>query len=191
MIYKKNNQNSFFLFSYFIHFNNITQIERIQPVLSTQRKQMTMWGDLLLDYTKEMKLSTIIISEIAETEVFWNKKIGKKMPKEEIIKIFDDLESRKNGEWVDPKNKERFTMLWRSITEWSNIIYTWAKNNGQINSVCTFYQLQEDEETEGEEFHHLETDLLIKALQQLEKEGKAQLFQGKETSEMGIKFFAG
>ena len=141
-----------------------------------------------MEYTRFKKQNLVVLSEIGESEVFNNKKIGRKFGKEEIRKVFDDLEKRGNGEWTSTE-KEKFTVLWRSIAEWSKLIYNWAKNTGQINSVCTFYQLQEDEETVGEEFHGLETELLTKALQFLEKEGKAQLFQGNESSELGIKFF--
>jgi len=39
------------------------------------------------------------------------------------------------------------------------------------------------------EFYELDTALLSKALRVLEAQGKAQLFSGKQTDEMGVKFF--
>jgi len=57
-----------------------------------------------------------------------------------------------------------------------------------MNTICTFYEIQEGDASEGQEFHQLDTAILLKALKILEKSGKVQLFEGDSISEMGVKF---
>jgi ESCRT-II complex subunit VPS25 len=53
------------------------------------------------------------------------------------------------------------------------------------NTVCTFFELTEGEDTVGQPFHGLERELLLKSLRALEKQHKAEIFE----SEDGVKFF--
>ncbi len=53
------------------------------------------------------------------------------------------------------------------------------------NTVCTFYELTDGEDTRGQPFHGLERELLVKSLRALENQGKAEIFE----SEDGVKFF--
>jgi len=53
----------------------------------------------------------------------------------------------------------------------------------QSDGVCIYLSLS------SIEFYELDTALLLKALRVLEAQGKAQLFSGKQTDEMGVKFF--
>ena len=76
-------------------------------------------------------------------------------------------------------------MYWRQPQEWGALIYSWAKENGFSNTVCTLYELNEGEDTVGQPFHGLETELLVKALKTLEVEKKAEVFPDNE----GVKFF--
>ena len=54
-----------------------------------------------------------------------------------------------------------------------------------INTVCTFYELTEGADTVEQKFHGLENELLIKSLQTLERQRKAEIFPDDE----GVKFF--
>ena len=56
------------------------------------------------------------------------------------------------------------------------------------SSVCTLYELQEGDETEGESFHGLPTAVLMAALRVLDGDGRAALVEGRDISELGIKF---
>ncbi|KAK6978419.1 vacuolar protein-sorting-associated protein 25, partial [Biomphalaria glabrata] len=48
------------------------------------------------------------------------------------------------------------------------------------NTVCTFFELSDGEDSEGQEFHGLDSEILIRALKSLESEGKSEfmLFDG-------------
>ncbi len=54
-----------------------------------------------------------------------------------------------------------------------------------MNSVCTFYELTEGDDSVGQPFHRLDRDILIKSLKILEKKSKAEIFESQD----GIKFF--
>ncbi len=79
-------------------------------------------------------------------------------------------------------------VLWRSIFDWANLIYKWAVENGKLNSVETVFSLQN-----GEDYDvavRCPTELLLWALELLEKEKKCEVFRSGESSEHGVKFFS-
>ena len=55
----------------------------------------------------------------------------------------------------------------------------------RVNTVCTLYEITEGENTADEEFHGLDTEVLIKVLRTLEASKKAELFDDNQ----GVKFF--
>lgn len=75
-------------------------------------------------------------------------------------------------------------ILWRSIDEWSKVIYHWIDSTGQTNSILTFYELTEPSSTK--DFADLPLGLLKMALQPLVKQNKAQIFQTADGE--GVKF---
>jgi len=78
-------------------------------------------------------------------------------------------------------------VYWKSPHEWGKLIYDWANERALTNSVCTFYEIVSSDNTLGCEFHGLDQIVLKRALQTLEKEGKAAMIivDGKEE---GVKF---
>ena len=54
-----------------------------------------------------------------------------------------------------------------------------------VNTVCTFYELTEGDDTVGQPFHGLDREILVKSLRTLEKQHKAEIFE----TEDGVKFF--
>lgn len=117
--------------------------------------------------------------------------------------VLDYLVSKGNAEWLD-KTKSRCQIHWRRPEEWAKLIYNWVWQHHEIrdceritdcllkavensfrNSVCTFYELTEGEDTETEPFHQLEREVLLRALKILQSEGRAEVLQSEE----GVKFF--
>ncbi|KAL7007333.1 hypothetical protein EMMF5_003172 [Cystobasidiomycetes sp. EMM_F5] len=72
-------------------------------------------------------------------------------------------------------------ILWRSPSEWGQIIYHWVVESGQTNSIMTMYELQEP--TPSKDFADLPPVLLKLALQTLVKQGKAQIFQASQAGD--------
>ena len=65
------------------------------------------------------------------------------------------------------------------------LIYNFIKQRGQTNTVCTLYELTEGSEAVGQPFHGLDEAVLLRSLQTLELQKKAEIFPGGE----GVKFF--
>uniref|UniRef100_A0A8C0IB73 Vacuolar protein-sorting-associated protein 25 n=1 Tax=Bubo bubo TaxID=30461 RepID=A0A8C0IB73_BUBBB len=91
-----------------------------------------------------------------------------------------------NLEWLD-KNKTSFLIMWRRPEEWGKLIYQWVSKNGLTNSVFTLYELASGDDTENEEFHGLDETMLLRALQALQQEHKAEIITLDDGR--GVKFF--
>ncbi|KAG7227703.1 hypothetical protein INR49_029465 [Caranx melampygus] len=85
------------------------------------------------------------------------------------------------------QNKSRCLVMWRRPEEWGKLIYQWVSKNGMVNSVFTLYELSNGDDTEGEEFHGLEDWMLLRSLQALQTEGKAEIITMDDGK--GVKFF--
>lgn len=116
--------------------------------------------------------------------LFHNKTIGRQLTSEGLSIVLEDLREHGNLEWVD-KTKTQFYIHWKTSAEWAQILHSHASDNGLLNTVCTFYELVGDD-AQGKEFYGLDENVLKKALQHLERQGKAALisFDGNE----GVKF---
>ncbi|XP_067825009.1 vacuolar protein-sorting-associated protein 25 [Heptranchias perlo] len=165
---------------------NFPPFYTLQPNVNTQHKQLAAWCSLVLSYLQYHKLYTIDVLEAQESPLFNNKKIQRKFPIEAIQVVLEELRKKGNLEWID-KNKTRCLIMWRRPEEWGKLLYQWVSKNGMTNSVFTFYELSNGEDTEGEEFHGLEEWLLLRALQALQSERKAEIITLSDSK--GVKFF--
>ncbi|XP_025108598.1 vacuolar protein-sorting-associated protein 25-like [Pomacea canaliculata] len=154
----------------------------IQPNLETRKKQLEAWCSLVLSYQRHSKSYNLDVTEAQNSELFHNKAISRKLSVDAIYTVLDELRKRGHIEWQD-KMKKQCLVMWRTPEEWGKLIYNWVSANGMNNTVCTFYELTDGENTVGEEFHGMEKWLLVRALKTLEQSGKAAIM------EEGVKFF--
>ena len=106
-------------------------------------------------------------------------------PLKAVAVVLDDLASHGHLEWIDKAKKTRAHVFYRTPAQWGETIYAYARDNGLVNAVCTMYELTESEESEGQPFHNLDQEVLVKALKTLEVQKKAEIFGSNE----GVKFF--
>ncbi|GFO05328.1 vacuolar protein-sorting-associated protein 25 [Plakobranchus ocellatus] len=158
----------------------------IQPNIETRKKQLEAWCSLVLEYQRHTKQYSLDVTEAQSSELFYNKQLNRKLNLDAIYTVLEELRKRGNLTWKD-KNRKSCTLIWRTYAEWGKIIYTWVVSRSMTNTVCTLYELTNGEDSEDQEFHGLDKDVLIQALQTLEAERKAELmeFDGGE----GVKFF--
>ncbi|NWY47486.1 VPS25 protein, partial [Sylvia atricapilla] len=109
-----------------------------------------------------------------------------KLPLESILVVLEELRKNGNLEWLD-KNKTSFLIMWKRPEEWGKLIYQWVSKNGLTNSVFTLYELASGDDTENEEFHGLDEATLLRALQALQQEHKAEIITLDDGR--GVKFF--
>ena len=158
----------------------------IQPVEATRKKQMKLWRELVLNYHTKNKLATMVVHECPLWE---NAALGRKLNKEGIAAVCDNLVESGHGEWIDPPKKTQCRILWRKPEELATDVYEWAVASGNIGGICTLYELHSGEDISNTSFEGIDEDLLRRALAILEEQGKAKVFQGETSDEDGVKFF--
>ena len=65
-------------------------------------------------------------------------------------------------------------MLWRSVAEWADLIYGWARGVGLEGGVSTLEEMSGGDEVAGTELAGLHREVLLRALRALEAQGKAR-----------------
>ncbi|XP_075216575.1 vacuolar protein sorting 25 isoform X2 [Lycorma delicatula] len=112
----------------------------IQPNIETRAKQLEAWKTLVLDYHKASQQAILDISEAERSPLFNNASIKRRLPSEGIILVLESLAKKGNAEPCD-KSKSRWYIYWHTLSEWADIVYSWAQETGQVNSVCTLYEI--------------------------------------------------
>ena len=164
--------------------HNFPPFYTLQPNLETRKKQLEAWRTLVLDYCQKRGLTSLDLKEAANSELFHNATIKRRLADDAIKAVFQEIEDKGNLEWTD-KAHTRCNIYWRSADEWGSLIYNFIKQKGQTNAVCTLYELTEGPDAVGQPFHGLDEAVLIKSLKTLELQKKAEIFANNE----GVKFF--
>lgn len=60
-----------------------------------------------------------------------------------LQKIIDAMLAK---ERLEKLGKTTYLVLWKSLEEWSRIIYDWVNETGRNNMVCTLYEIQNGED---------------------------------------------
>ncbi|XP_030756389.1 vacuolar protein-sorting-associated protein 25 [Sitophilus oryzae] len=152
----------------------------------TRAKQFQAWKNLILDYCKKGKLYIIDVRESSHIALFNNSNINRKLDQSVIISILSELQRTGHAAPVD-KSKQRWEIYWHTLDEWANMIYDCISSRGLQNSVLTLYELSQGEDVQNEEFYGIQHEVLVKALQILEKDRKCELILSD--SDEGVKFF--
>ncbi|XP_026275778.1 vacuolar protein-sorting-associated protein 25 [Frankliniella occidentalis] len=158
----------------------------IQPHAETKARQLKAWHTLVLNYFKANNLSSLDIREAHQSSLFNNSSIDRKLPPEGILLVLEDLQKSGNATPLD-KTRNRWLVYWHTLEEWAAIIYSWAQANGFLNTVCTFFELVSGDDTNEQEFHGLDEEVLLRAIQVLETQKKAEVIPIDDSH--GVKFF--
>lgn len=126
------------------------------------------------------------VREVHTNPLFNNTNINRRLPSEAVLLILEELGKSGNASPLD-KSKQRWLVYWHTLEEWGDIIYNWAQESGFIGSVCTLFELTQGEDTTDQEFHGLDTEVLIRSLRMLENARKAELILFDDNQ--GVKFF--
>ncbi|KKF92649.1 Processed sterol regulatory element-binding protein 1 [Ceratocystis platani] len=137
---------------------------------------------------------------VSPPDLFANPRINRRLATADIREVIDFMRRDGRAEYVyssggrdsgvsaggTAAGGDVVWVYWRTPEEWAGLLERWIEETGQKGTVLTLYELAEGEKTLGTEFHGLDNDLLLKALNVLVKRGKAQIF-GQDSS--GVKFF--
>lgn len=163
----------------------------LQPNVDTRQKQMEAWSSLILAYCRHHKMFVLDLPAALSHSLplFYNREIERRLSSEALKAVFDHLHGQGQCEWLDGKGKNSSLVYWKTPTEWGNLIYNWAVSTGNTDTVCTVFELIEGEDTAGEEFSGIDDRALVKALQTLEQQRKAEIIRDDDQDIQGVKFF--
>ena len=159
----------------------------LQPVEETRAKQLGMWVELVLAFQRHHRRSSVRVAEAARAAPFANDAIGRALGEEGVRAVLDELERRGHGKWRGGSRAE-FLTSYKTFEAWADLVLAWARNCGKEGTICTLYELHSGDEAEGEEFHGLDSGVLLEAVRVLEERGAAVLVHGSSEDETGVKF---
>ena len=96
--------------------------------------------------------------------------IERRLSADALRAVFDHLHGQGQCEWLDGKEKNTCLIYWKTPIEWGNLIYNWAVNSGNTDTVCTIFELTEGDDVSGlvdlrpcffNRLHHLSRLILI------------------------------
>lgn len=174
----------------------------IQPNDDTRRVQLDAWCDVILGHCAEKKMYTLNISEVIKHPPFVNDKIDRRLSPADLVAILKDMEKKGRIEWIraGDRSKDRKSgnkdsaasdepttclVYWLKPDEWAQLVTKWVDAKGIQGTMCTLYEIINDEVTGGELFG-LDERILLKALQVLQAQQKAVLVKTDNT--YGVKF---
>ncbi|KAH0492656.1 hypothetical protein TgHK011_007600 [Trichoderma gracile] len=171
-----------------------------QPNLAIHHAQLTKWSALVLSYARHHRLFRLVVSSAAESELFHNRAINRRLGPADIREVLEFMRKDGRVEFIRASASaggdaggagagtgDVVLLYWRKPEEWAALVEAYVDETAQKGSVLTVYELTEGENTRGTEFHGMDNQVLMKALNILVKQGKAQIF-GSEDS-LGVKFF--
>lgn len=158
----------------------------IQKTLSSREKQLALWRELILRYHTEHKIPQLVVHDCP---LWKNPDLPRQLTPADVRVVMDDFVSHGHGEWQDD-NHTVCRILWRRPEQLATDIYQWAVQQGYLNAVCTVYELHSGEDVNGMSFQGADEELLRRALNILEQQGKCTIFKGETSEEDGIKFFS-
>ncbi|UKZ76604.1 hypothetical protein TrVFT333_004311 [Trichoderma virens FT-333] len=174
-----------------------------QTNLTIHHAQLTKWSALILAYARHHRLFRITLSAAADSDLFFNRAIDRRLAPPDIREVLDFMRKDGRAEFVRSGSSNGAAdasssasaasagdvvfLYWRKPEEWAALVEAFVEETAQKGSVLTVYELTEGENTRGTEFHGMDNQVLMKALNILVKRGKAQIF-GSEDS-LGVKFF--
>jgi ESCRT-II complex subunit VPS25 len=152
----------------------------VQPVTETLRKQTQLWSALILEYCKHTRTFIIDVGD-ERFELFWNRKIERRLERWEKRVFLDALVEEGNAQWLG-ESKDKALVLWKSLAEWAEELYAWCKSTQE--SVLMLDGLQK--EMVGSQLEGIPVDeVYVPAIRLLEKSGRAKKF--KSQSAVGVK----
>ena len=89
-----------------------------------------------------------------------------------IDTIFGAMVQQKRAKYVNEKDRNEIYILWKSIAEWEEFIYSATVKRETLDKLET---ICEDDDNKNEEYYNIDRHLLISVLKGLESKGKCGL----------------
>lgn len=127
------------------------------------------WSNLILDYCRLLVKHVLSIPELQTVEPFHNSTASKKLSQDQLITIFNSMESKGLSKWLDD-NKIRVHIYYRTLEEWAEQMFDHLMNTGKAAEILTFFELEQM----GQEWSSLPRESLIEVIEILISKNKAK-----------------
>ncbi|KAK8142169.1 hypothetical protein MY1884_006840 [Beauveria asiatica] len=161
-----------------------------QTNLTTHHAQLRTWAALVLSYARRHRLFRLRLSEAAESDLFYNRRLERRLQPPDIRELIDAMIKNGEAEYLaasQEQTQDVVLVYWKRPEEWAALVEAYVDETAQKGSVMTVYEISEGDGTRNTELHGIDAEILRKALNILVKRGKAQIF-GQQDS-LGVKFF--
>ena len=155
----------------------------LQPVETTQAQQLKIWVDLVHAWAAEQSQWRFIL---AECPVFENREIGRRLGKDGIAAVGKALLRDGRAEAVG----DEILLFEVRPEDLAQRIYDWVLGSGMVNGVYTVFELHDANGLPESPARNVEPILVRRALAVLERNSKAEVFQGDTTDDLGVKFLS-
>ncbi|KAL4959647.1 ESCRT-II subunit protein VPS25 [Aspergillus stella-maris] len=166
----------------------------LQPNTTIRHSQFQHWSSLIRSWCRHHRLFKLSLVDAIDGPLFRNAELKKQLALADARTVLDwmsrgdeDGGGGRRAEWVDGLAKTVVWIWWRRPEEWAALLAEWVENTGQKNVVLTLYELLEGEATISQEWHGMDPGVMMRSLNVLVKQGKAQVFGGE--GQEGVKFF--
>jgi len=156
----------------------------LQPSQDTREKQLRLWADIVLKAHEARKESLMVP---ASWDLFENAAIDRKLDADSRTAVIAHMIEAGNAEW-DNEDKSRVRLIFKSVAALASEVYLYVQKQGLQGNIVTVYELYASDEHADSGFHGTDPVLFLRALEQLEEEGRCTVFQGGTTEENGVKF---
>lgn len=100
-----------------------------QTQSTTFHAQCSKWSNLILGYCRAHKIWKLSLVDAIDTELFWNKRISKRLAINDVKEVIDFMVREGQAEWIGRAGGEEKTMAWiwwRNPEEWAAAIVDWV-----------------------------------------------------------------
>lgn len=154
----------------------------------TRETQLKLWSNFICAFTKYYKRTEIDLISTLETPLFNNAKLGRKVSQQMAEEIIDSMVKAENAKWLE-STKTRVRIIWRTPAQIGQLVHEYLHDIGSLNTVMTYEELVNGEDTTDQGFYGLSMDEFHDAMVYMERQGKCKIMAGKTLSENGVKFF--
>lgn len=126
-----------------------------QTNLTTHHAQLRTWTALVLAYTRHHRLFRLRLSEAAESELFFNRRLERRLQMPDIRELMDVMVKDGRAEYVATSSaaasadggQDVVLMYWKKPEEWAALVESYVEETAQKGSVLTVYELSEGDGT--------------------------------------------
>lgn len=131
-----------------------------QIAATTRQSQLQSWSAFIQAYCRHHRIFQLSLIDAVDTELFWNKRLGKRLAladAKEVLSWMCSPEGGERAEWIADrvagrgKTKDagasRVWVYWKRPEEWAGLIEGWVDATGQKNTVLTLFEIVESDAT--------------------------------------------